>query len=162
MARSFQVDAALLAMSHSTIAESRRLLTKNWSERVGDGQDDRLTNSRASIADSKRLLASLEATAATHNGEARGESLTMPTTPATACANMDHDPTALSVHVFQEGARFGWTVCSPKEEIVGRGTAETELQARADAFCAGMIYLQWAKDQSPPSGTNLHSDFALH
>src|SRR6516225_8983041 len=72
MARSFQLDAALLTMSRSTIAESRRLLAASWSERVSlnNKHDVLLANSRASIADSRRLLAAVEAaTAATHRDE---------------------------------------------------------------------------------------------
>ena len=80
MARSFQLDAALLTMSRSTIAESRRLLAASWSERVSlnNKHDVLLANSRASIADSRRLLAAVEAaTAATHRDEARRESIAM-------------------------------------------------------------------------------------
>ena len=77
MARSFQLDAALLTMSRSTIAESRRLLAASWSERVSlnNKHDVLLANSRASIADSRRLLAAVvAATAATHRDERRGAS----------------------------------------------------------------------------------------
>jgi hypothetical protein len=163
MARSFQVDAALLAMSHSTIAESRRLLAKSWSGRVDGGQDDTLTNSREKIAESRRLLATLELSPSTANGveAAHCEPTLVPDAPiapnaAAVLANADRDPAALSVHVFQGGPRFSWTVCSPSDEILGRGTAETELKARADAFCAGMIYLDWLKDQHRPDNGSLH------
>jgi hypothetical protein len=154
MARSLQVDTVLLAMSQSIIAESRRLLASSWSERVNLNKHDvLLANSRVRVADSKRLLAALEAAAAVRRkDEARRQPITMPTTPATARAKTD--PAALSVHVSQEGARFSWTVCRPSEEIVGWGTAETEVKARAEAFCAGMIYLDCVKH--PPDDTNLH------
>jgi hypothetical protein len=156
MARSFQLDAALLAMSRSTIAESRRLLAASWSERVSlnNNHDVLLANSRASIADSRRLKAAVEAaTAATHRDEACRESIAMPT-PVTARARTDS--AALSIHVFQERSRFSWTVCSPSEEMLGRGTAETEVKARADAFCAGMIYLDGFNDRSPSGDASLH------
>ena len=97
MARSFQIDAVLLAMSHSTIAESRRLLASNWSERGNGRQDALLADSRARVADSKRLLASFETTATTPSGEARRETLTMPTAPPAARAEMDRNPAAVSV-----------------------------------------------------------------
>jgi len=71
-------------------------------------------------------------------------------------ARAETDAAALSIHVFQEGTRFSWTVCSSSEEMLGRGTAETEVKARADAFCAGMIYLDWFKDRSPSGGASLH------
>ena len=119
MARSFQLDAALLTMSRSTIAESRRLLAASWSERVSlnNKHDVLLANSRASIADSRRLLAAVEAaTAATHRDEARRGSIAMPT-PVTARA--ETDSAALSIHVFREGSRFSWTICSPSEEMLG-------------------------------------------
>ena len=154
MARSFQLDAALLTMSRSTIAESRRLLAASWSERVSlnNKHNVLLANSRASIADSRRLLAAVvAATAATHRDEARRESIAMP-----VAARAETDAAALSIHVFQEGTRFSWTVCSSSEEMLGRGTAETEVKARADAFCAGMIYLDWFKHRSPSGGASLH------
>jgi len=76
MARSFRLDAALLAM-----------------------------------------LAAVEAaTAATHRDEARRGSIAMPT-PVTARA--ETDSAALSIHVFREGSRFSWTICSPSEEMLG-------------------------------------------
>jgi hypothetical protein len=163
MARSFQVDAALLAMSRSTIAESRRLLAKSWSERVDGGQDDSLTNSREKIAESRRLLATLELSPSTANDDeaAHGEPTLVPAAPiapnaAAVLAKADRDPAALSVHVFQEGARFGWTICSPSEVVLGQGTAETELKARADAFGAGMIYLDWLKDRHRSDDGRIH------
>jgi hypothetical protein len=100
MARSFQLDAALLTMSRSTIAESRRLLAASWSERVSlnNKHDFLLANSRASIADSRRLLAAVEAAAAaTHRDEARRESIAMP-----VATRAGTDAAALSIHVFQE------------------------------------------------------------
>jgi len=163
MARSFQVDAALLAMSRSTIAESWRLLAKIWGERADGGQDDSLKNSREKIAESRRLLATLELSPSTANGgeAAHGEPTLVPAAPiapnaAAVLAKADRDPAALSIHVFQEGARYRWTVCSPREEILGRGTARTELKARTDAFCAGMIYLDWLKDQHQPDDGTVH------
>ena len=97
MARSFQIDAVLLAMSHSIIAESRRLLASSRSERGNGRQDALLADSRARVADSKRLLASFETTATTPSGEARRETLTMPTAPPAARAEMDRNPAAVSV-----------------------------------------------------------------
>ena len=151
MIRSSKSDAALLAISRLAIAESRRLLASSWSERVSGRQDTLVERSRASIGESRRLLEAVEASA-THSGEAP----TIRATLSTAGAEMDRDPAALSVNVFAEGARFRWTVCSPSEEILGRGTAETELKARAAAFYAGMIYLDWVKHRASPGKISLH------
>jgi hypothetical protein len=66
------------------------------------------------------------------------------------------NPAMLSVRVFKKGSRFGWTVHSPREETVGCGTVETELKAGAEAFQAGMIYIERLKGRSAPDDTNLH------
>jgi len=47
---------------------------------------------------------------------ARRGSIAMPT-PVTARA--ETDSAALSIHVFREGSRFSWTICSPSEEMLG-------------------------------------------
>jgi hypothetical protein len=56
----------------------------------------------------------------------------------------DRDSTRLSIRVFQDGLRFSWTLKAPSNEVLGRGTAETERQARIDALQAGMIYIDRA------------------
>ena len=65
--------------------------------------------------------------------------------------------TRLSIRVFQEGLRFSWTLKAPSNEVLGRGTAETERQARIDALQAGMIYIDRANGRSSPGDdTSLH------
>jgi hypothetical protein len=56
-------------MSRSTIVESRRLLAKNWSERIDNGHDDPLTNSRAKIDESRQLLATLDLSPSLQRGD---------------------------------------------------------------------------------------------
>jgi hypothetical protein len=41
-------------------------------------------------------------------------------------------------------------------EMLGEGTAETELKAGSDAFCAGMTYIERLKRRSGPTDTSLH------
>jgi len=62
----------------------------------------------------------------------------------------DRDSTRLSIRVFQDGLRFSWTLKAPSNEVLGRGTAETERQARIDALQAGMIYIDRANGWSSP------------
>jgi hypothetical protein len=62
----------------------------------------------------------------------------------------------LSVRVFEDGGQFGWTVYSHANELRGRGTAESELSARVDAFHAGMTYIERLKGRTTPSDTPLH------
>lgn len=160
MACSFEVDAALLAMSRSTIVESRRLLAKNWSERIDNGHDDPLTNSRAKIDESRQLLATLDLSPSLQRGDqsAHGEPTLVLAAPEAAelPAEANRDRAALSVQVFRDGVRFGWTVCGAGNEILGRGMAETELKARTTAFCAGITYLNWLKDRLATGDISRH------
>lgn len=163
MACSFEVDAALLAMSRSTIVESRRLLAKNWSERIDNGHDDPLTNSRAKIDECRQLLTTLDLSTSLERGDqsAHGEPTLVPTAPiapeaAELPAEANRDRAALSVHVFRDGVRFGWTVCGAGNDILGRGMAETELKARTNAFGAGMTYLNRLKDRLATGDISRH------
>jgi hypothetical protein len=61
-----------------------------------------------------------------------------------------------SVRVVKKESCFDWTVYSVANELLGRGTAETEHKARIDAFTAGMTYIDRAKGRSSPSDTSLH------
>jgi hypothetical protein len=60
---------------------------------------------------------------------------------------------SLSVRVFHEGSRFGWTLNAPSNEVLSHGTAETEIKARVDAFHAAMTYIDRAPkvDLRPPT-----------
>lgn len=137
------------------------MLATNWSGRANNGGDS-LTNSLEKIAESRRLLATLELSPSTPHSDdaAHGEPTLAPAAPIAPHAEIrpeaDRDPAALSVHVSQDGMRLSWTVWSPSEEILGRGMADTELKARVDAFCAGMIYLAWTKNRSPSGLASLH------
>jgi len=57
----------------------------------------------------------------------------------TICRRADRDPATLSLHVFAEGAQFSWTARSPSKVMLGRGTAETELKARAVSICGALV-----------------------
>jgi hypothetical protein len=64
--------------------------------------------------------------------------------------------TELSIRVFEVAEQFGWRVCNPTKEILGWGTAESEVRARIDAFHAGMTYIDRLKGRSAPNKTRLH------
>jgi hypothetical protein len=149
MARSFQRDADLLGTSRSMIDDSRRLLASLQADRLVLGNVDGhlLASSRARIDDSRRLLARLTV-----------EIPTGPMQPAAADdgLQLDGNSATLTVHVFQEGSRFGWTLNTPRAEVLGRGIAETEFQARVDALQSGMTYVDRAKGRSSPGDSNLH------
>jgi hypothetical protein len=69
----------------------------------------------------------------------------------------ENDSAAFSVRVVREGLRFRWTLNARGSDVLGRGTAETERQARIDALQAGMIYIDRAKGRaSPGDDTSLH------
>lgn len=135
MERSFEVDAALMAISQSLIDESRRLLASLRGGRAALENNALLNRSRTLIAESRQLLATLE-------------QIPVPLTPSQSTGG-DHKP-GLSVRVFQTGSIFGWMLTSPTNEMLGRGTAETELKARIDAFRAGMTYIDRSKSRSAP------------
>jgi len=58
---------------------------------------------------------------------ARRGSIAMPT-PVTARA--ETDSAALSIHVFREGSRFSWTICSPSEEMLGGNSRDRSQSPR--------------------------------
>jgi hypothetical protein len=114
-----------------------------------------LATSRSMIDESKRLLATLEELAsATSGDEAHYEPIETPA--AVICTLSDANRALLSVRIRQEGTRFGWTVFGPTKAILGLGTAETELKARADALYAGMTYIERLKVRPAPENTMLH------
>lgn len=133
MARSFQVDVALLANSRVTIAESRRLLATVEHSASGI-QGYKARHREATMVPARQIALDV----------------------AELGAETGLDSAALSVRVFQEGAQFNWTVCDPDKHLLGRGTADTELKARTDAFRAGMTYLCWLKDQPAPKDASVH------
>ena len=122
-----------------------------------------LKNSRAMIDESRRLLAALERPAPARRNDgahhhATTTSAAAPIEPSAdgVRADADRNPATLSVRVVKKESCFGWTVYSLTNELLGRGTAETEHEARIDAFTAGMTYIDRAKGRSSPSDTSLH------
>jgi hypothetical protein len=115
-----------------------------------------LTISRSVIDESRRLLATLneELASATSADEAHYEPIEA--TAAAIFTLSDANRALLSVRIRQEGTRFGWTVYGPTRAMLGRGTAETELKAHADALYAGMTYVQRLKVRPAPDDTMLH------
>jgi len=95
-----------------------------------------LRNSRALIAQSRRLLATLESAASPHS--------TLPIAGGIS-SETDRNPATLSVRILGEESRFNWTVRGPANEVLGIGTADSELKARVDAFGAGMTYIDLLK-----------------
>ena len=132
--RASELDV-VLAKTRSLIDQTERLVATDDGIRTALKARDTalLTRSRACIAESKRLLAGLAT----------------PTRP-------DRNPATLSVRVFQERLRFGWTLSAPSKDVLGRGTAETERQARIDAFAAGMTYIDRANGRSSPGDDTRH------
>ncbi len=119
-----------------------------------------MTNSRAKIVESKRLLATVDHPTAIARGEgARVEAGTIPIAPTELplLEEVHHNPATLTINVFQEEGRFGWTVqWRATKEVLGRGVARTELKARVDAFNAGMTFIERLTGQPRPGGANLH------
>jgi hypothetical protein len=158
MPRSFETDVTLLTISRSVIDESRRLLMILQSDRATLSKVDAglLATSRSMIDESKRLLATLdEAFASATSGDEAHYELIEATTAA-ICTLSDTNRALLSVRIRQEGTRFGWTVYGPTKAMLGRGTAETELKARAGALYAGMTYVQRLKVRPAPDDMLLH------
>lgn len=135
------------------IDESRRLLATIESElAILRNRDGRLlSRSRSMIDQSRRLLAALEPPAST-----KAEKITIEPIATEALAQANCNPAMLSVRVCQEGTRFDWTLFGPTSERLGQGSADTELQARSDAFLAGMTYIEQLKDRYRPTNTSLH------
>ena len=120
-----------------------------WRATVSSQIDDGLlTNSRAIIAESRRLLATLEQPSVA---------------PTRSHSTDDHAAEVRSVHkqglsvrIFQKGSVFGWTLTSPANEMLGSGKAQTELKARIDAFRAGMTYIDQSKSRSAHDNIRFH------
>jgi hypothetical protein len=60
---------------------------------------------------------------------------------------------SLSVRVFHDGSRFGWTLNAASNEVLSHGTAVTEFKARVDAFHAAMTYI----DRAPTICADRHN-----
>jgi len=149
MACSFQMDAELLTRSRSLIDETRRLKAthQNIQTILKDNHEALVASSRACIAESKRLLARL--------------AIEIPTAaikpnPAEVRTRPDRNPAMLSVRVVEDGLRFGWSIHTPTKEVLGRGTAETEFDARVEAFRAAMDYINQLKGRSELKISTLH------
>jgi hypothetical protein len=99
------------------------------------------------LDESRLLLAALERPASI----TKLEKITSPIGPVA-----NRDPAMLSVRICREGTRFYWALFGPTSERVGEGSAETELNARTDAFSAGMTYIERLKDRDRPTDTSLH------
>jgi hypothetical protein len=102
---------------------------------ISSETDALLAKGRSLIEETKRLAASQE-----------GIRTTLKARDAALRAQPDRNSAMLSVCVFQEGLRFGWMLSAPSKDVLGRGTAETERQARIDALQAGMTYIDHAND----------------
>jgi hypothetical protein len=136
----FQMDTDLLTRSRRLLDEAKRLVATDKGLRtiLKAKDSDLLTSSRARIAESKHLLAKLAIETPT------------PAIKPKRAVGPDSNSATLSVHVFQESFRFGWTLSAPSKDVLGRGTAETEQKARIDALQAGMTYIDRAKGRSSP------------
>lgn len=74
----------------------------------------------------------------------------------TSSEDVHQNPATLTINVFQEEGRFGWTVHKrATKELLGRGVARTELKARVDAFRAGMTFIE-RLGQFRPHANKLH------
>ena len=127
--------------------------------------DDLVASSRALLAKSRELLAELEHADALRmpRRDSRRESVVVSRSEGTSVGPAVHQSdqtsaqhTELSIRVSQNGEQFGWTLCSPTNEMLGRGTAQSELSARVDALHAGMTYIDRLKGRSAPTNTGLH------
>jgi hypothetical protein len=131
-----------LAMATLRRAAATRLpeMREQWWRMAASRQIDEalLRNSRVLVAQSRRLLATLESAASPHNALPIAGGISSET---------DHNPATLSVRILGKESRFNWTVRGPVNEVLGIGTADTELKARVDAFNAGMTYIDWLKDR---------------
>jgi hypothetical protein len=110
--------------------------------------DGLLATSHAMISESRHLLAALE----------------HPPVRPTPSQSIGDDAAkvgsvhkqGLSVRVFENALVFGWTLTNPANEMLGCGTAETELKARVEAFRAGMTYIDRSKSRSAPDNIRFH------
>jgi hypothetical protein len=160
MQRRWLADADLLAIRQSARKESTQLLASMSRDRAILSNVDSvlLSNSRALIAESKRLLARLDERAAWPHGSdaVHREVITIsgvtpdePIAPA-ARAQADGNPENLSIRIFENGSGYGWIFRNHANEMLARGTAETEHKARIAAFHAAMIYIDRLKGRSAP------------
>jgi hypothetical protein len=145
MARLLQTDAELLAKSRACIVDSERLLASIQDD--SQSLQNILTSRHAPVTESERSLVTPPV-----------ELSTVPTEPVEVIRTRpENDSAAFSVLVVREGLRFRWTLNARGSDVLGRGTAETERQARIDALQAGMIYIDRAKGRaSPGDDTSLH------
>jgi len=147
-----QMGRSWMAMARRECASATRFPeVREWRWRMTASlqiDDGLLTSSRSIIAESRCLLATLE-------------HAPVPPTPSqtidehAAKVGSVHKQ-GLSVRIFQKGPVFGWTLTGPANEMLGRGTAETELRARIESFRAGMTYIDRSKARSAPNDTTLH------
>lgn len=151
--RLLQVGRYWLAAARRECAEATRVaeVRERWwrtsaSLQIDDGL---LTSSLALIAESRRLLATLE-----HPPLRAAQ--TRQTVGGGTREVGSHHKQVLSVRVFEKGSVFGWTLTSPVNEMLGRGTADTELKARIDAFRAGMTYIDQSKSRSAHDNIRFH------
>jgi hypothetical protein len=130
-----------------------------------DRTDALVASSRALLAQSRQLLAELEHADAlrmprrdsSRESVVVNRSVGTPVGPAVHQSQQTAPPhTELSIRVFRDGEQFGWTVYSPTKQMLGWGTAGSELSARVDAFHAGMTYIDRLKGRSAPSNNPLH------
>jgi hypothetical protein len=164
MARSFEMHAALLATHRSMIDKSRRLLTALQSDRaiINKVDAELLATSRSMINESKRLLTTLDdSTSVTSGDEPHYEPTAIITAAAQATGASvrslsNANRGTLSVHIHHEGTRFVWAVYGPTKAMLGRGIADTELKARADAFHAGKTYIERLKGEPAVDYPSLH------
>ena len=112
-------------------------------EKIGDAK--LLASSRADIAESKRLLVTTDRPVIARRDPSHFEADGIPglAIELPSSERTDQNPATLTINVFQEDGRFGWTVYQRMtQELLGRGVARTELKARADALGAGMTFIE--------------------
>jgi len=127
--------------------------------------DSLVASSHALLAQSRELLAELEHADALRRArrDSPCENVVVSHSEANpvgpAVHQRDQTPaqhTKLSIRVFEDGEQYGWTLYSPTKEMLGSGTAESELNARIDAFRAGMTYIDLLKNRSALSNIRRH------
>jgi hypothetical protein len=141
----------LIELSQRELMHSRGLLAASRST---------VRKTRALIEECKRLLAQDRALVDEPKLVATSTISTPKRVSDESATNMHKAPESaqgmLSIRVFQDGSRFSWRVLSTANDVLGRGTADTELKARIAAFDAGMAYIDRTKGRSAPSDTALH------
>jgi hypothetical protein len=126
--------------------------------------DSLVASSRALLTESRELLAELEHADALRKArlDSPRENVVVSRSEATLVGPAVHESdqtaaqrTELSIRAFEDGEHFGWTLYSPTKEMLGWGTAESELSGRIDALHAGMTYIDRLKSRSALSDTRL-------